>query len=134
MAFSASGLVFTNHCVEISGSTTVLQRSHLPSAERVGLDFFEQAQFFEIGHDALARFEAVEARRRGRRRRSCCASSPITWICGRLWRLPGFEIVGIVRGSDFHHAGAEFRVGDFVEDDRDLAIHQRQRDGLPCRS
>ena len=32
MAFSASGLVFTNHCVEISGSTMVLQRSHLLSA------------------------------------------------------------------------------------------------------
>src|SRR5207237_9731302 len=30
MAFSASGLVLTNHCVEMSGSTGVLQRSHLP--------------------------------------------------------------------------------------------------------
>ena len=30
MAFSASGLMFTNHCVETSGSTAVLQRSHFP--------------------------------------------------------------------------------------------------------
>src|SRR5687767_8728615 len=28
IAFSASGLVLTNHCVETSGSTTVLQRAH----------------------------------------------------------------------------------------------------------
>src|SRR2546421_1803476 len=31
MAFSASGFIFTNHCVERSGSTTVLQRSHFPT-------------------------------------------------------------------------------------------------------
>ena len=30
MAFSASGLVLTNHCVETSGSTGVLQRWHVP--------------------------------------------------------------------------------------------------------
>ena len=30
MAFSASGFIFTNHCFEISGSTMVLQRWHLP--------------------------------------------------------------------------------------------------------
>ena len=31
MAFSASGLIFTNHCVETSGSTTVLQRWQWPT-------------------------------------------------------------------------------------------------------
>ena len=42
----------------------------------------------------------------------------------------GFEIVGIVRGGDFDDAGAEFGVGDFVEDDGDFAIHQRKVHGL----
>src|SRR5262249_5872486 len=31
MALAASGFIFTNHCVETSGSTTVLQRWHLPT-------------------------------------------------------------------------------------------------------
>ena len=44
--------------------------------------------------------------------------------------LAGFEIVEIVRGSHLHHAGAELRVGQLVEDDRNLAIHQRQLHGL----
>ena len=40
--------------------------------------------------------------------------------------LARFEIVRIVRGSYLHHAGAELRIGHFIEDDRNLAIHQRQ--------
>ena len=61
MAFSASGLVRTNHCVEISGSTTVLQRSQLADGERVRLDLLQQAKAFQILDHAAARFEAVEA-------------------------------------------------------------------------
>ena len=34
MACSASGFILTNHCVETSGSTGVLQRWHLPSGRR----------------------------------------------------------------------------------------------------
>ena len=49
---------------------------------------------------------------------------------GQVVALAGFEIVGVVRGGDFDHAGAEFGVGEIVEDDGDLAIHQRQLDGL----
>ena len=43
--------------------------------------------------------------------------------------LAGFEIVGIVGGGDFDGAGAELRIGQIVEDDRDGAVHQRQIDG-----
>ena len=44
--------------------------------------------------------------------------------------LAGFEVVGVVRGRDLDDAGAELGIGEIVEDDRDLAIHQRQLDGL----
>ena len=44
--------------------------------------------------------------------------------------LAGFEIVEVVRGGDFDDAGAEFGVGQIVEDDGDLAIHERELDGL----
>src|ERR1700692_261793 len=36
IAGSARGFVFTNHCFEISGSTTVLLRWHLPTLRRCG--------------------------------------------------------------------------------------------------
>ena len=45
----------------------------------------------------------------------------------------GFEIVEVVRGRDFHHAGAECGVGQIVQNDGDLAIHQRQLDGLAVK-
>ena len=38
----------------------------------------------------------------------------------------GFKVVEIVRRRDFHHAGAEGRVGQVVDDHRNLAIHQRK--------
>ena len=38
----------------------------------------------------------------------------------------GFKVVGIVRGRNFHRAGAEFAIHHFVADDRNLAIHERQ--------
>jgi hypothetical protein len=44
--------------------------------------------------------------------------------------LARFEVVGIVRGGDLDHAGAELGVGQIVENDRNLAIHQRRRDGV----
>ncbi len=134
MALSASGLVFTNHCVETSGSTMVPQRSHLLMASAYGSTFVEQAELFEIGDDALARLEAVQPRVRagfgGHAR--VFADHLDLW---QIVALAGFQIVGIVGGSHLHHAGAELRIGHFVEDDRDLAIHQRQRSRfVPARS
>jgi hypothetical protein len=50
MAGSASGFILTNHCVETSGSTMVLQRWHFPTAELVRLGFSSRPSGFEIGH------------------------------------------------------------------------------------
>ena len=49
----------------------VLQRSHLPTARRVWLDFFQQAEALEIFDHAAAGFEAVEAGVGAGCRRSC---------------------------------------------------------------
>ena len=54
----------------------------------------------------------------------------ITSICGKIVALADFEVVGIVRGRDFHDAGAEFAVDVGVRDDRNFAIHQRQHHAL----
>ncbi len=97
--------------------------------ERVRLHFFEQPLLFQIGHDALARFKTIEPGVRagvGRHVRIFANHFDLRQIVA----LARLQIVGIVRGSDLHHAGAELRVGDFIEDDRDRAIHQRQRDRL----
>ena len=54
----------------------------------------------------------------------------MTWILGRLWRLPASKSFEVVRGRHFHDAGAEFGIGQIVENDGNLAIHQRQLHGL----
>ena len=54
----------------------------------------------------------------------------MTLMQRKVVALAGFEIVGIVRGRDLDDAGAEFGIGEVVEDDGDLAVHQRQRDGF----
>ena len=43
--FSASGFVRTNHCVETSGSTMVLQRSQLPTFSVCGSIFSSSPSF-----------------------------------------------------------------------------------------
>ncbi len=40
--------------------------------------------------------------------------------------LAGFKVIGIVRGCDFHGAGAECEIGHIVEHDGNLTIRQRQ--------
>ena len=40
------------------------------------------------------------------------------------------EVVGIVRGRDFDRSSAELRLREFVGDDRNLTIHQRQQNFL----
>ena len=44
--------------------------------------------------------------------------------------LAHLEVVGIVRWSDFHRAGAEFAIDGCVRDDGNFAIHERQQDLL----
>ena len=101
----------------------------LAEAERVVLDLHQQAELFEVGHHALARLEAVQAGV-GAGGRGHDAVFVDHLDLGQVVAAAGFEIVGIVRGRDLHHAGAELGIGQLVEDDGDLAIHQRQLHGL----
>ena len=50
---------------------------------------------------------------------------------GQVVPLAGFEVVGVVSGGDLHDARAELRVRQLVQDDGDLAVHERQQDALP---
>ncbi len=70
-------------------------------AERVILDLVEKAELFQIGDDALAGFEAIEARRRGRRRRSSSRPRRSPGCAGRLWRLPASKSLGSCAGVTF---------------------------------
>ena len=70
IAFSASGFIFTNHCVETSGSTTSSQRSHFADAERCNpRSSTSTPDVSRVRHHPLARFEAVEPRIRAGRGR-----------------------------------------------------------------
>ena len=96
---------------------------------RVVGDFFEQARRFEIRDHALARLEAVEAgicSRRGAHLR--VVGHHVDF--GQVVAASNFKVVGIVRRSDFHRAGAKFAVHDKIVDDRNFAIHQRQQNHL----
>ena len=129
MAFSASGLVLTNHWVEMSGSTSGFAAIALAESELVVLDFDEGADLFEVGDDGFAGVEAIDAGvGAGSGGHHGVFVDDLDF--GQIVALAGFEIVEVVRGGDFDHAGAEFGVGQIVEDDGDLAIHQRKLDGL----
>src|ERR1700687_4742080 len=56
IAFAASGVVFTNHCVETSGSTTVPQRSHLLMARTYGSIFSNSPNFSRSATTPLRSF------------------------------------------------------------------------------
>ena len=47
-------------------------------------------------------------------------------IGGKIVTLARFEVVGIVRRGNLHHARPKFAVHHRVRDNRNLAIHQRQ--------
>jgi hypothetical protein len=59
-----------------------------------------------------------------------CACSSITSICGRLCRFPSLEVIRIVRRRHLHCARAELRLRQFIGDDRNLPLHQRQQNML----
>jgi hypothetical protein len=90
--------------------------------ERAQFYFFEQGLFFKIGADSFARFKAIQSGVR----------ASVVGYAGvfadyldlrQLVTLARFQIIRIVRRSDLHHASAELRIGDFIEDDRDRPIH-----------
>ncbi len=73
----------------------------LADGQRVRLDLFQQAQLLQIRHDAVARFEAVEAGVGTALRPSCAPFSSITLMRGRSWRLPASKSLGSCAGVTF---------------------------------
>ncbi len=70
-------------------------------AELVGLDLDEQRRAFPDPPPRACGLRSGRGRRRGRRRRSSSPSSSITWIFGRLWRLPASKSLGSCAGVIF---------------------------------
>ena len=100
MASAASGPIFTNHCVDTSGSTTVPQRSQCPTACRWSAIFSSSPSCCSCSTIALRALN-----------RSCPAygpasfvirpSSSITATLGSEWRLPIAKSFGSCPGVTF---------------------------------
>jgi len=103
-----------------------------PQVERVVFRFLQRAERFQIRQHSLPRLESVEPRvgpgRRGHR-----AVLVDDFNARQIVPPPRFEIVQIVRRRHLHHAGTEGRVRQIVEDDRDIAVHQRQPHRAPVQ-
>ena len=87
MAGRARGSIFTNHCLESSGSSTVSQRWHRPSGRTCGFD--PRSSPFS----ASRRFTSLRAANRSRPATGPAAavifpSRPMTVIISSRWRLP----------------------------------------------
>ena len=97
---------------------------------RVFGNVVHQTQFFQIANHPRPRHKPLEAR---------IFSRGFVHVrvvrhhvnLGKSVPLAHLKIVGIVRRSDLHHARAEFAVHISVRNDRNLAIHQRQKHFLP---
>ena len=91
------------------------------------VDGAQQAQILEILNDALAGYVTVEA---------LIYPAVLVDVRGRIHDVDGRqvmalaegEVVGIVGGGDLDRAGAEVAADPLVEDDGDLAIHERQQE------
>ena len=110
---------------------------------RMRLDRDEKAALVEQRDDALARLEAIEAvEGKHRIRRIAAAVEPFEeGVVSRNLDLrfgtehvderqavppPDLEIIEVVRRRDLHRAGALFRIGVFVRDDRDFSADEGQ--------
>ena len=101
----------------------------LADRERVVLLGDQESLLLQIGQHPLARFEAVE---------SGIRSGVLVHVrvlvhhvdLRQVVAQSRLKIVGIVRRRDLHRAGAELRLREFVGDDRNLALHQRQQNIL----
>ena len=98
----------------------------LADAQLVRLDLFHQPELFQLRHHLLARLDSDPGRRTCPAAAVILASLVDHLDARQVVALARFEIVGIVRGRDLHRARAELRIGHLVENDRNLAIHQRQ--------
>ena len=93
------------------------------------LDFFEEAELFHLRHALLAAFVAVEP--------GVLAALGVHGAVA-VHDVDEFEVVTfadlivvrVMGGRDLHAAGALFRVGVLVLDDRDPAVGERQVHGL----
>ena len=101
----------------------------LAHVEGVVFRLDQRAARFQVLEDAAAGFEAVQAGV-GAGGGGHDAVLVDHLDLGQAVAAAGFEIVGVVRGRDLHHAGAEFGIGQVVQNDGDLAVHQRQLDGV----
>ena len=104
----------------------------LAEVQRVIFDARQQPKLLDIFHDTFPRFLArkpgIRAALRGDLR------VVINHLNQRqAMPLAGLEIVHVVRRRNFHHTGAELRIGDVVENDRNLALHQRQHHLAPMQ-
>ena len=125
MASAASGPIFTNHCVDTSGSTTVPQRSQCPTAWRCSAIFSRMPVLLQLLDQRLARLEPVLPRVR-----PGVLRHPPVFVDHRHARqrvaLPHREVVRIVPGRHLHRAGPEGGVHELVGDDRELAPDHRE--------
>ena len=85
------------------------------------LDGDQQAGGFEVGNDAFAGYEAVEAVV-GRAGQVDVRGGVEDGDRGEVMTLADGEVVGVVRGRDLHRAGTELRLRPVVGEDGDLAV------------
>ena len=114
-----------------------------------GLDGFEQAQGGEVGHDGFPGFVGghpgvLAAVQHLRLVHGGLAGGEngvgfglVLWAGhvpvvgkhphdGQIMALAHFKVVGVVGGSDLHHAGALFHIGMLVQHDGDFLVDQGQ--------
>ena len=133
MASAASGPIFTNHCVDTSGSTTVPQRWQCPTACLCSAIFSSRPSLLQLLHERLAGLETVQARRTGPRPSVILPVFVDDGHARQRVALAHREVVRVVRRRHLHRARAERRVHERVGDDR--AVRARSAAASPaCRS
>ena len=130
-AASASGSIFTNHCVEIIGSTISPPRCERGMVVVYGSVLIDQPGLLHVGPQLLAALEAVLALVR---------AAVLVDLRGlvqhrddrQVVALRDVIVVRVVPGRDLQRAGAELLRHVVVGDHRDLAAQDRH-DGRCAR-
>src|SRR5579885_3469954 len=124
IAGSASGCILINHCSDKIGSTTVLQRLQTPML-RAYSSSFSKRPGAKVVEDLFASFVTVHAFVRAailRDARLFIQNPQFRQVVALSYAV----VIRIVRGSNFHSAGAKLRIDKFIGDDRDHAFEQRK--------
>ena len=92
----------------------------------VGLDLLQIAARLQVGHDGLAGLVAIHAGV------LAAVGGHVGGLVqhlhdGQVVALAHLEVVGVMRGGDLHHAGAELHVHVGIGDDGDLLVQQGQQ-------